>query len=411
MKRILFVDDETNVHDGIRRMLYASRNSWDIKFAASAEAALQACEADSFDAVITDMLMPGMDGATLLGHVRDRYPSTTRVLLSGYIAGYLETRALAVAHRFLLKPCGESELRTTIERLFSLQDLLSSAEIRRIVGTDRELPSLSTTYSRLAQAVMDASTSNRQVTDIIQEDAAMPAKILQLTNSGFFGLSRGVTNISGAIDSLGMETVKNLALIFEAFRVFEKDSRIPPPVYDSIQRHSFETAAIAGALPVKRGIRKVTVVAALLHDIGSLFLASRMPDQFNSVHLLANETGRQPYQVEEELLGVSHAEIGAYLLRSWGIPNVAVEAIAHHHHPARIHHSEFDCSVAVYVADLLAREPEGDPEDSKKLEIAECDRVCLDTLGVLHSLDEFRELAQANLRQTVHNSSQFFSDN
>jgi putative nucleotidyltransferase with HDIG domain len=393
MKRILFVDDETNVHDGIRRMLYANRNSWDIKFAASAEAALQACEVYSFDAVITDMLMPGMDGATFLGLVRDRFPSTARVLLSGYIEGYLETRALAVAHRFLFKPCAESELRTTIERLFLLQDLLSSPAIRKIVGTAGELPSLSATYSHLAQVAMDPSTSIREVTDIVQEDAAMSAKVLELTNSAFFGLSKGVTNISGAVDYLGMETVKNLALTFEAFRIFEEDSCIPASVHDSIQHHSFETAAIAGALPVKRGIRKVTVVAALLHDIGSLFLASRMPDQFNSVHLLAKETGRQPYQVEEELLGVSHAEIGAFLLRSWGIPNLAVEAIAHHHHPNRVRHSEFDCSVAVYVADLLARELEGYPEGSKELEIAECDRVCLDALGVLPSLDEFRELA------------------
>jgi putative nucleotidyltransferase with HDIG domain len=240
---------------------------------------------------------------------------------------------------------------------------------------------------------MDPNTSIGQVAEVIQEDVGMSSKVLQLCNSAFFGLSQRIVNLPSAVAYLGMETVKNLALTFEAFRVFEGSSCIPPSIYDSIQRHSVETAAIASALPVKRAIREVTVAAALLHDIGSLFLASKMPNQFRSVLTLARESGRQPFQVEEELLGTSHAEIGAYLLRLWGIPNLAVEAIAHHHHPTRVPHTDFDSSVAVYVADLLAHELETHPEGSKGLQIAEDDRLCLDALGILPSFDEFRELA------------------
>jgi putative nucleotidyltransferase with HDIG domain len=271
--------------------------------------------------------------------------------------------------------------------------LFSSPEILAVVGTASELPSLSATYSRLAQAVTDPGTSIDQVADIIREDAAMAARVLQLTNSVFLGSSQIAIDVPSAVKRLGIETTKNLALAFEVFRVFEEDSRIPRPVYDSIQRHSLETASIAGALPLKRGTREVTVVAALLHDVGSLFLASKMPDQFSSMLLRAQETGRQLFQVEEETLGVSHAEIGAYLLWQWGMPNLAAEAIAHHHHPARIPHCEFDCSVAVYVADLLARESEPYLDGSREIEIAESDGLCLDALGIEPSLDEFRELA------------------
>jgi hypothetical protein len=78
----------------------------------------------------------------------------------------------------------------------------------------------------------------------------------------------------------------------------------------------------------------------------------------------------------------------------WGIPNLAVEAIAHHHHPTRIPHSAFDCTTAVYVADLLAGELEDDPQGSTGLEIAESDRACLEALGILAKLPEFRELAR-----------------
>jgi HD-like signal output (HDOD) protein len=99
------------------------------------------------------------------------------------------------------------------------------------------------------------------------------------------------------------------------------------------------------------------------------------------------------FEAEEEVLGTSHAEIGACLLGLWGIPNLAVEAIAHHHHPTRIPHSGFDSSVALYVADLLADELEAHPQDATGAELDESDRACLETLGVLPRFVEFRQLA------------------
>ena len=122
-------------------------------------------------------------------------------------------------------------------------------------------------------------------------------------------------------------------------------------------------------------------------------MASKVPDLFCSARSIARERGCKIFEAEEELLGTSHAEIGAYLLGLWGIPNLAVEAIAHHHRPSRIPHSGFDSSVAVYVADLLACELDAHPQGSTGLEIEESDRACLEALGVLPRLAEFRELA------------------
>ena len=393
MKRILFVDDEAKILDGIGRILHANRNQWDMQFVPSGEAALQACEAGHFDVIISDMRMPGMDGATLLGHIRERYPNTARIVLSGYSDAKLVTRAVSVAHRFLAKPCDALELQSTIERVCALQDLVCAPEIRRIVGTVGELPSLSTTYMHLTQVVSDPNTSISQVAAIIQQDVAMTAKVLQLSNSAFFGLGQKVASLSGAVSYLGIETIKNLALASEAFRVFVPGAQIPQSVCDSMQQHALRTAAIAGALPLSPKIRDLVGLAALLHDIGGLFLASTMPDEFCSVLARVNETGCRQFEAEQELLGTTHAEIGAYLLGLWGIPNFAIEAIAHHHHPDRISHSDFDCTVAVYVADLLASELELSPQGSTGLEIEECDRACLEGLGMLSKWAEFRELA------------------
>lgn len=395
MKRILFVDDEKNILDGLRRMLYAERTRWDMEFVVGGEAALQACEAGNFDAVVSDMRMPGMDGASLLCHIRDHFPNIARIALSGYSEPGMAARALSVAHRFLTKPCKAPELQAAIEQVCSLQDILSAPEILTVVGSVSELPSLSTTYTCLIEAIGDPNTSISELAEIIETDVAMSAKILQMANSAFFGLAMDVTNLQSAVNYLGMATIKNLALVAEAFRVFVPDSQIPQAVYENLQSHSQQTAAIAATLPMDHGIRDITVVAALLHDIGSLFLVSTMPQKYSAVLKRAKERNCRVFEAEEELLGASHAEIGAYLLGLWGIPHLAVEAIAHHHHPIRIPHLDLDSTMVIYVADLLAHEAKANPRGLAGFEIDESDRVCLDALGILPRLDEFRGLASA----------------
>jgi HD-like signal output (HDOD) protein/CheY-like chemotaxis protein len=393
MKRILFVDDESRVLDGIRRMLYAERDRWEMQFALGGEAALQACEAGSFDVVVSDMRMPGMDGATLLGLIRDRYPNTARIILSGHSEIALATRAVPVAHRFLSKPCDAANLLATIERVCALQELLCAPEIRTIVGKVGELPSLSVTYMSLTRTVSDPDAPVERVARIIEQDVAMSAKILQLVNSAFFGLAQKVNTLQSAVGYLGMDTIKNLALASEAFRAFVPNSRIPQSVCESMQRHAQSTALIAGALPVDPKSRDTVIVSALLHDIGSLILASVMPREFVSTRASAAENNCAVFLAEEQLLGTSHAEIGAYLLGLWGLPNLAVEAIANHHHPERAPHSGLDCTAAVYIANLLAHELEAHPLGSIGLPINETDRANLETLGFLSRFDEFRNLA------------------
>jgi HD-like signal output (HDOD) protein len=393
MKRILFVDDESRVLDGLRRMLYMERKRWDMQFALGGEAALKACEEGAFDVVVSDMRMPGMDGATLLSRIHDLYPSSARVILSGFAEPSLSTRAVSVAHRFLSKPCDAAQLQVVVERLCALQDLLCAPELRSIVGAIGQLPSLSVTYTSLTQAVRDPDSSVDKVAEIIEHDVAMAAKVLQLVNSAFFGLARKVTTLQTAVGYLGMETIKNLALASEAFRVFMPHPRVPLSECEAIQEHAHRVAAIAAALPLEPANRESTVVAALLHDVGSLLLGSAMPDVYCSSRAMAAERGCPVYEAEEELLGTSHAEIGAYLLGLWGLPHIAVEAIAHHHRPDRIPHSGFDCTVAVYVANVLDDELEAHPQDETGLKIEEPIRKRLEALGVLSRFAEFRELA------------------
>ena len=112
--RVLFVDDEPNVLDSIRRQL---RKSVDIHTAASGDEALRLLqELGPVALVVSDMRMPMMDGAALLAEVRERYPATARIILSGHAEREAVVRSLPVAHQFLSKPCNAEQLRSVIER-------------------------------------------------------------------------------------------------------------------------------------------------------------------------------------------------------------------------------------------------------------------------------------------------------
>jgi HD-like signal output (HDOD) protein len=393
MKRILFVDDEKQILDGIRRLLSDQSDLWEMQFAQGGEEALKFCQAAKFDVVVSDMRMPGMDGAMLLGHVRDLFPDAARLILSGYSDVALTSRAIPVAHRILAKPCNGIELQTTIESFCTLQDLFCSSDLRRVIGTIGELPSLSRTYMELAKAAQDPNSSLTLVAQIIGNDVAMAAKVLQLVNSGFFGLAHTVTSLKAAVAYLGMETIRNLALASDTFKAFQPAPGIAPSFCEDMQRRAQRAALIMRTLPLPARLRDVGIASALLHDIGELVLACKLPHQFCAALELARTTGCSQVEAEEQIIGTSHAEIGAYLLGLWSMDSLIVEAVAHHHRPDRIPHTSFDASTALYVADRLARELDERPDHAKGISLAEHDDALIDALGLSQQYPALRERA------------------
>jgi len=390
MRRMLFVDDEPRILEGLRRILRAQRPEWEMAFATSGQAALALLEASPFDVIVSDMRMPEMDGARLLALVRDRYPQVVRIVLSGYTELSSALRAVPVAHQFLAKPCDAGTLRVAVERACHLKDLLSDDSIRRTVGALRDLPSLPRTYDALTQALASPDVSLQKVAAIVEQDVGISAKILQLVNSAFFGLAHSITNIEHAVIYLGINTLRSLALSPETFHVFQPKTPMPGFSLEGLGRHARLTAHIAARLPVPKHLADILMVAGMLHDVGKLILAWKFPDQFTRLLAKAAEKHCPLYKVEQDEYGFSHAEIGAYLLGLWGLPYVLVEAIAYHHGPSRVPHENFDAIAAVYVANFLAHELEASSAEVPLEEDAETSRKELAALGVEEDLAAWR---------------------
>src|SRR5208283_2802959 len=220
MRRVLFVDDEPRFYEALQRLLRPQRHQWEMAFAPSGHAALALMEASPFDVIVSDMRMPGMDGAALLGLVREKYPQVVRIILSSHAELSTALRVVPVAHQFVAKPCDAEMLRVAIERACHLKALLHDDSIRRTVGALSELPSLPRTYHALTLALADPEVSLRKIAGIVELDVGISAKVLQLVNSAFFGVARSITNVQNAVSHLGTSTLKSLVLSVEVFRVF-----------------------------------------------------------------------------------------------------------------------------------------------------------------------------------------------
>jgi DNA-binding NtrC family response regulator len=143
LKRVLFVDDEQNVLDGTRRVLHGLRSEWDMHFVDSASRALEVLDAGGrFDVVVSDMRMPGMDGAELLEQVQRLQPGIVRVIFSGRAEVEYALRMATCAHQFLTKPCDPAVLKAVITRSIALHKMLRDEHLRDVVGRMRTLPAL-----------------------------------------------------------------------------------------------------------------------------------------------------------------------------------------------------------------------------------------------------------------------------
>src|SRR5688572_86255 len=105
MNRILFVDDESRVLDGLARMLRGRRNVWNMSFAVGGAAALKRLDTETFDVVVSDLRMPDIDGLAVLTYARDKQPGAVRIALSGQTDLRMLTQTVSIVHQLLAKPC------------------------------------------------------------------------------------------------------------------------------------------------------------------------------------------------------------------------------------------------------------------------------------------------------------------
>ena len=353
MINILFVDDEPNILDGLQRMLRTMRHDWEMSFAGSGFEALRMLEETPIDVIVSDMKMPGMDGAQLLQEVSERHPHIVRIILSGYSEKEINMKSVGTAHQYLSKPCESDVLKATINRVCSLRDLLTDENLRRLVSQLPTVPSLPLLYSELVDELGKEESSARKVGEIVKQDIGMTVKILQIVNSAFFGLRRRISDSREAVEFLGLDTIGSLTLGLGVISQFE--SHTSGIFFADLWAHSIAVGVMANQIAMTENREKANdaFTAGLLHDIGKVVLAVNLPQKFNAVTELMKQEKVTITVAERHIFDATHAEVGAYLLGLWGLPEQVVQAVAYHHVPIESKMDDFSALTAVHVANAV----------------------------------------------------------
>jgi len=258
------------------------------------------------------------------------------------------------------------------------------------------LPVLPDLYLKVTEEAQRPFSSTTSISKVISRDLAVTAKIIKLVNSASFGLKKKILSVKDAVTYIGLETVKSIIIATNAFEHFS-DEDIQEFNIDKIFNHSVKTGALAGnimkVVHKEQKLYDASVMAGMLHDVGKVVYIANMKQEYRKVVAMQKKSGQPMYQVEKELFGgVTHSDMGAYLIETWNLPENVCTAISEHHRAVRAFGGGyFNVSAAVYIANQFTHIPEN--KNGKTVDWLRRDKTYLDSLGLQKYITEWETLA------------------
>lgn len=324
--RVLFVDDEPRVLEGLANLLFDEAEDWDLLFAADGHRALAILDQEPVDVLVTDMRMPGMSGEELLDRVRVAHPSVVRIVLSGQTDREAAERCLHLVHDFLSKPCSAADLIATVASARAVAKSADTSGLRRMLGRLPGLPSEPGLYLRV-RTMIDDGSDQAAIAAVLGRDMSITVQLMHVANSAFYGFRTPARTLAEAIPRLGLNAVSALVLAAETARSF--DVADAASVAD-LNRHGHEVAtSLARSGCSGPGL----ALAAAIHDIGRIIVNVCCPEESVEVERRTRCDPLLRQQIEREVLGFDHASAGGYLLRLWKIDPTVAQAVEFHHQP------------------------------------------------------------------------------
>lgn len=354
---ILLVNDVSSEIKLLNKTARRFDSDWNYFNAESYEELYAILEKEKIDVMICGLNMERMDGAQLLQKVRENYPNIIRIALTENVDSSQSLNSARLAHQILIMSSNAKSLKDKIAETIYLRRFVKNQEVLKIVNGLEQLPSLPDLYLNLEEEISKPNISVRNVGHIISKDITMTAKILHMVNSAFFRIPQKISDPVQAINYLGLEVVKSLVLFAKVFSSCQ--NKAVDFSINELWNHSLKVALYSrDYLQLETQNKKAAdeaYIAGLLHDLGKLVFLE-VPGYLENVRELVDHENYNWQQAEYELYQTSHAELGAYILGLWGLPDFIVEGVAFHHDPPKAKRS-ITASDAVYIANSFSHLP------------------------------------------------------
>jgi HD-like signal output (HDOD) protein len=218
------------------------------------------------------------------------------------------------------------------------------------------LPSLSSINKALQALLLAEQRYSAQISEIVRRDPSLTSRLLRLVNSVYYGLSTPVNSIEEAVFYLGVRQIRQLVTVTPIIEDFHRLSKQCAFPWRDFWQHCIGTAILTREVVsmMQAPTDESDYVAGLVHDVGKIVMAWTFPDHFAQIHLQAAPGTRELTEIEQEVLGMDHGELGALYLERHNLPELMVETARFHHHPDNAGHHRIIIA-SVQIADLLMR--------------------------------------------------------
>jgi HD-like signal output (HDOD) protein len=302
----------------------------------NARDAFELLSRESHDVVIADLSLPGIDGLALLERVRRLYPTVIRILVTNNSDHKVMFAAMNVAHQVLKKPFDSLLLWSLISQTAAVLPLIRDDAMRSVLGSVSQLPPAPRVYAELSRLLDDPNCDIDDVVKLIGRDPAIATRLLRLANSAFFSHREHSLDLRPSVVRLGFNTIRNLVLTVELFHQSSPFGKALGHELELVQQNALLLAKTSEQLARSTTMAGDAFVTGLLADIGQIVLLMTQGYAWRDCRSMAHLYKRPLQDIEEKAFGVTHAEVGGYLLGLWGLPYSVVEAVINHHHPERI---------------------------------------------------------------------------
>lgn len=375
------------------------RREWKGSYAVSGDDGLKLLANERFDVVVADMRMPCMKGADFFDRVQREQPNTLRVVLSGHsdMQCLLKT-STTLAHQFLSKPCTSKTLIETLQRLLDMDDILNDKASKSVILRMKSLPVIPEVYYNIQKCLEDSDPDLKRIGRLVEKDVGLSANLLKVVNSPYFGFYERVISPAHAVVLLGIDALKGLILGVKLLGNMESTG-VPGYSVEKLWKHSLQTGYFAKAIAESEQMDKEFVescfVCGMLHDLGKFVLLTELAEAYGPLLELAKIEGGPVNRIEQQELKVGHAEIGAYLLGTWGFKSEIVRGVYRHHSPIN-DTKEITIALIVHVADVLQHEL---AVWNTEYVPTVMEQVLLEDLEWAQRLDAWRDVCKTFLRE------------
>ena len=387
--RILFVDDEPLMREFYAMVGSMLGSDYEVFTAGSGKEGLESLKKTPVDIVVSDLVMPEMNGQEFMTAVAREHPESMRIVISAHEDQLTVAQCLMFGHRYFSKPFDLKNLAAILKRICRLKHQVGNDKLKRVITGLGALPTPPRLYLRLTQAVSSPYSSLEEISSIIQEDAGLTLKLLQISNSAYFGVSRKILTPIEAVQVVGLEILRGLVLCVHAFK-FYQDRSFQSISAEELWNHSVRIASNARKLAryehLSESACEEAFVSGLLHDIGKLIMAANADSDYHVVMDRSQNEGTPVDQIEWEIFGATHAQVGAYLLGLWGLPEPVVSNVELHHSLEQIGNNGFSPAAAIHIAQFLERSPH---------RVSQLDTRFLRQIGVDNRISEWERVLAA----------------